>query len=142
VIGKEANTDSIAIKGKFEADLAAAMADVAGHALTMTLSKVGGDQIAQVTVPAQSWKINRYGTNLSYADKTGLALGGVTRVALHSRDGARYTVGLNAKNLDLDRSREPELVLSIAVADERYVSASGCQTNRRATRVVCRQKRR
>ncbi len=141
-IGKEPNTDTIAIKGKFEADFAAAMADVAGHALTMTLSKIGGDQIMQVTVPAQHWKINRYGTNLSFADKTGLTLGGVTRVVLHSRDGARYTVGLNAKHLDLDRSRERELVLSIAVADARYVSASGCQTNRKATRVVCRQKRR
>jgi hypothetical protein len=141
-IGKQPNTDTITIKGKFEADVAAAMADVAGHALTMTLAKVDGDQIVQVTVPASNWKINRFGTNLSYADKSGLALGGVTRVALQSRDGAHYTVSLSAKNLDLDRSREPELVLSIAVAGERYVSASGCQTNRRATRVVCRQKRR
>jgi len=141
-IGKTAGEDTIALKGRFDAVVAAAMSDVAGHALTMTLAKVGGDQITQVMVPPKNWKINRYGTNLSFADKTGLELGGVTRVALHSRDGARYTVALNAKHLDLDRSRERELVLSIAVADKLYVSASGCETNRRSTRVVCRQKKR
>jgi hypothetical protein len=142
VLGDAPNEDAITIKGKFEADVAAAMADVAGHALTMTLSKVTGDQIIQVTVPAQNWTINRWGTNLSFADKTGLLLGGVTRVSLHSRDGARYTVALSAKHLDLAGSRERELVLTIQVAEGRYVSASGCSTNRRATRVVCRQKRR
>jgi hypothetical protein len=96
----------------------------------------------QVVVPAKNWKINRNGTNLSFADKTGLQLGGVTRVALHSRNGARYTLALTAKHLDLDRSRERELVLSLAIAEELYVSASGCETNRRASRVVCRQKKR
>ena len=141
-IGKVANEDSIAIKGRFDSTAAPAMAEVAGHALTMTLSKVDGDQLMQVVVPAKNWKINRSGTSLGFADKTGRLLGGVTKVALHSRDGARYTLALNAAHLDLDRSREPELVLSIAVADERYVSASGCQTNRRADRVVCRQKTR
>jgi hypothetical protein len=95
----------------------------------------------QVVVPAQHWKINRNGTNLSFVDKTGTLLGGVTRVALHSRDGARYTLALAAKHLDLERSRQPELVLTIAVADQRYVSASGCSTNRRANRVSCRQKK-
>src|SRR5204862_5255107 len=103
--------------------------------------KVDGEQIMQVVIPAQNWKINRSGTSLSFADKTGLQLGGVTKVALHSRDGARYALALAATHLDLDRTRERELVLSIAVADGRYVSASGCATNRRATRVVCRQKR-
>jgi hypothetical protein len=141
-IGKTAGEDTIAVKGRFDAVAAAAMSEVAGHALTMTLAKVDGDQIMQVVVPAQNWKINRSGTNLSFADKAGLLLGGVTSVALHSRDGARYTLALTAKHLDLDRSRVPELVLSIAVADQRYVSASGCQTNRRANRVVCRQKKR
>jgi hypothetical protein len=141
-IGKVAHEDSIAIKGRFDATTAAAMADVAGHALTLTLSKVDGEQLLQVVVPATDWKINRSGTNLSYADKTGLALGGVTRVALHSRDGVRYTLALNAKHLDLDRSRERELVLAVAVTEERYVSASGCVTNRRGDRVVCRQKTR
>lgn len=141
-IGKVANEDSITIKGRFDSTSAAAMSDVAGHALTMTLAKVDGDQLMQVVVPAQNWKINRNGTSLGFADKTGQLLGGVTKVALHSRDGARYTLALNAAHLDLDRSREPELVLSIAVADERYVSASGCTTNRRANRVVCRQKTR
>lgn len=141
-IAKTAGEDSITVKGRFDAVTAAAMADVAGHALTMTLSKVDGDQIMQVLVPAENWKINRNGTNLTFADKTGLLLGGVTKVALHSRDGARYTLALNAKHLDLDRSRERELVLSIAVADELYVSASGCETNRRNNRVVCRQKKR
>jgi hypothetical protein len=141
-IGKVSGEDSITVRGRFESTTANAMADVAGHALTMTLSKVTGDQIVQVVVPAQHWKINRTGTSLSFADRNGLALGGVTRVALNSRDGARYTFALAAKHLDLERSREPELVLSIAVADERYVSANGCQTNRRANRVVCRLKKR
>jgi hypothetical protein len=108
----------------------------------MTLAKVDGDQIMQVLVPATHWKINRKGTSLSFTDKTGEMLGGVTKVSLYSRDGARYALTLNASHLDLARSRERELVLSIAVADERYVSASGCQTNRRANRVVCRQKKR
>jgi hypothetical protein len=141
-LGKEANEDAITAKGRFDADVAAAMSDVAGHALTVTLSKVDGDQLMQVVVPARNWKINRNATSLSFADKTGLLLGGVTSVALHSRDGARYTFGLTAKHLDLDRTRERELVLSVAVAEERYVSASGCETNRRATRVTCRQKKR
>jgi len=141
-MGKEANEDAITIKGRFDATAAAAMSDVAGHALTVTLSKVDGDQLMQVVVPAKNWKINRNGTSLSFADKSGLMLGGVTGVSLHSRDGARYTVGLTARHLDLERTREPELVLSIAVAEERYVSASGCATNRRGTRVVCRQKKR
>ena len=141
-LSKVANEDSIVIKGRFDATTAAAMSEVAGHALTMTLGKVDGDQLMQVVIPAQNWKINRSGTNLSYADKTGLALGGVTRVALHSRDGVRYTLALNAKHLDLDRSRERELVLSVGVTDELYVSASGCETNRRGDRVVCRQKKR
>jgi hypothetical protein len=141
-IGKTAQEDSIAVKGRFDSTVAAAMSDVAGHALTMTLSKVDGDQLMQVVVPAKNWKINRSGTNLAFVDKTGLLLGGVTKVALHSRDGARYTLALTAAHLDLDRSREPELVLSIAVADERYVSANGCAINRRANRVVCKQKKR
>ncbi len=141
-IGKVAREDSITVKGRFDGTMAAAMADVAGHALTMTLSKVDGDQLMQVVVPARNWKINRSGTNLTFVDKTGLTLGGVTKVMLHSRDGARYTLALSAAHLDLDRSRERELVLSIAVAGERYVSASGCETNRRANRVVCKQKKR
>ena len=141
-IGKAPNQDAIAVKGRFDSVVASAMTDVAGHALTMTLAKTDGEPLMQVVVPAQNWKINRGGTNLSFADKTGLLLGGVTKVALHSRDGARYTVALTAAHLDLARSRERELVLSIAVADERYVSASGCETNRSATRVVCRQKKR
>jgi hypothetical protein len=141
-MGKEANEDAITIKGRFDATAAAAMSDVAGHALTVTLSKADGDQLMLVEVPAKNWKINRNGTSLSFADKSGLMLGGVTGVSLHSRDGARYTVGLTARHLDLQRTREPELVLSIAVADERYVSASGCSTNRRGTRVTCKQKKR
>jgi hypothetical protein len=141
-MGKDANEDALTIKGRFDATAAAEMSDVAGHALTVTLSKADGDQLMQVVVPAKNWKINRNGTSLSFADKSGLMLGGVTGVSLHSRDGARYMVGLNARHLDLQRTREPELVLSIAVADERYVSASGCQTNRRGTRVVCKQKKR
>ena len=141
-IGKVAHEDTIAIKGRFDSTAAPAMADVAGHALTMTLSTVDGEQLMQVVVPARNWKINRSGTSLGFTDKTGQQLGGVTKVSLHSRDGARYTVALNAVHLDLDRSRAPELVLSIDVADERYVSANGCQTNRRANRVTCRQKTR
>lgn len=141
-MGKTTGEDSIAIKGHFDSVTAAAMSDVAGHALTMTLAKVDGDELVQVAVPAANWKINRSGTNLTFTDKTGLVLGGVTKVALHSRNGAHYTLTLNAKHLNLDRSRERELVLSIAVANELYVSASGCETNKRATRVVCRQKKR
>jgi hypothetical protein len=142
VIGKKANQDSIAMKGHFDSVVASAMSDVAGHPLTMTLGKTDGEQLMQVVVPAQNWKINRNGTNLSFTDKTGLLLGGVTKVVLHSRDGVHYTVALTAAHLDLDRSRERELVLSIAVDAERYVSASGCDTNRSATRVVCHQKTR
>ncbi len=142
VIGKSTQQDSIAVKGRFDSAVAAAMTDVAGKPLTMTLAKTDGEQLMQVVVPAKNWKINRNGTNLTFTDKTGLLLGGVTKVALHSRDGARYTVALSAAHLGLDGSRERELVLSIAVADERYVSASGCETNRAATRVVCRQKKR
>ncbi|MCC6766923.1 MAG: thrombospondin type 3 repeat-containing protein [Deltaproteobacteria bacterium] len=141
-IGKAAHEDSITIKGRFDAIAAAAMAEVAGQALTMTLAKTDGDQLMQVVVPARDWKMNRNGTSLSFADKTGQLLGGVKKVTLHSRDGARYTLALTAAHLDLERSRAPELVLSVAVASERYVSASGCQTNRRANRVVCRQKTR
>ena len=84
-------------------------------------------------MPAQNWKINRSGTSLSFADKTGALLGGVTRVTLHSRDGVRYTSHSPPSISTLDRNREPELVLSIAVADELYVSASGCETNRAPT---------
>lgn len=141
VIGKSRGEDSITVKGRFDSAVASALSEVAGHALTMTLGKLDGDQLMQVVVPAPNWKINRNGTNLSFVDKTGTLLGGVTRVALHSRDGARYTLAFAAKHLDLERSREPELVLTIAVADERYVSASGCSTNRRANRVSCRQKK-
>ncbi|MCC6848001.1 MAG: thrombospondin type 3 repeat-containing protein [Deltaproteobacteria bacterium] len=141
-IGKVAHEDAITIKGRFDAVAAAAMADVAGQALTMTLAKTDGDQLMQVIVPARHWKINRKGTSLSFADKTGELLGGVKKITLHSRDGARFTLALTAVHLDLERSRAPELVLSVAVADERYVSASGCQTNRRENRVVCRQKTR
>ncbi len=141
-IGKKANEDTITVKGRFDSAVAAAMSDVAGHALTMTLSNVNGDQLMQVVVPANRWKINRSGTSLTFADRTGLLLGGVTKVALHSRDGAQYTLAVGAAHLDLERSREHELVLAIAVSDERYVSASGCEMNRSATRVVCRQKKR
>ncbi|MEO6028406.1 MAG: matrixin family metalloprotease [Candidatus Binatia bacterium] len=141
-IGKVAHEDSIAIRGRFDATTAAAMSEVAGHALSMTLSKVDGDALMQLVIPAKNWKINRNGTNLSYADRAGAALGGVTRVGLHSRNGVSYTLSLNAKHLDLDRSRERELVLSIAVVDELYVSANGCETNKRGDRVVCRQKKR
>ena len=99
-IGKVAHEDSIAIKGRFDTTAAAAMSEVAGHALTMTLSKVDGDELMQLVIPAQHWKINRNGTNLSYADRAGAALGGVTRVGLHSRNGVSYTLSLNAKHLD------------------------------------------
>jgi hypothetical protein len=140
-IGKTRGEDSITLKGRFDAALASAMSDVAGHPLAMTLGTVDGAELMQAVVPAQHWKINRNGTNLSFTDKTGTLLGGVTKVTLHSRDGARYTLAFAARHLDLERSREPELVLTIAVADGRYVSASGCSTNRRANRVSCRQKK-
>ncbi|MEB2284599.1 MAG: matrixin family metalloprotease [Myxococcales bacterium] len=141
-IAKSAHEDSIAIKGRFDAVTAAAMAEIAGQALTVTLSKTDGDELMQVVIPARSWKINRNGTNLSFTDKTGRQLDGVKKISLHSRDGARYALTLTATHLDLERGRAPELALSITVASERYVSASGCQTNRRANRVVCRQKTR
>ena len=140
-ISKTRGEDSITVKGRFDAAVASAMSDVAGHPLTMTLGTVDGDDVMQATVPAQNWKINRTGTNLTFVDKTGTLLGGVTRVTLHSREGARYTLAFAAKHLDLERSRAPELVLSVAVAGGRYVSASGCSTNRRANRVSCRQKK-
>ncbi len=142
-IAKTPGEDTIAVRGRFDSLAARAMTDIAGHALTMTLSKVDGDELMQVVVPGSNWKINRKGTGLSFADKTGLKLGGVTKVTLAARNGgAEYTLALTAKHLDLDRSRERELVLSIGVADEVYVSANGCQTNRRANRVYCRQKTR
>src|SRR6185369_7749367 len=37
VIGKTRGEDSITVKGRFDAAVASAMSDVAGHALTMTL---------------------------------------------------------------------------------------------------------
>jgi len=140
-IGKIRGADGITVKGRFDATVASALSDVAGHPLAMTLATVDGDELMHAVVPAQHWKINRNATNLSFVDKSGTLLGGVTRVTLHSRNGMRHTLTFAAKHLDLERSREPELVLSLAVADQRYVSASGCSTNRRANRVTCRQKK-
>jgi len=141
-MGKHSAQDSITVHGRFDATVASSMAEIAGQALTMTLARTGGDTVTQVAVPSSNWNINRSGTSLSYVDKSGAPLGGVTRVALHSRDGRRYTVALTAKNLDLSGTRAPELVLSLAIADELYVSASGCAVNRSATHVTCRQKTR
>src|SRR5262249_1683249 len=95
-MGKAASEDSITGRGHFASVPAPAMTAVAGHALPRTLSKTDGDQVMQVGVPAAQWKINRRATGLSFTDKTGVLLGGVTKVALHSRDGARYTVSITA----------------------------------------------
>lgn len=140
--GRRRGHDAITIRGRFDAAVAGGMWQVVGQGLAMTLGKTDGDVIAKVSVPAGNFAINRGGTNLSFADKTGAQLSGVTRVGLHSREGSTYRFALSAKNLDLERSRERELVLSLGVGDERYISASRCSTNRSATRVICHPKNR
>ncbi len=141
VFGRRSGEDSLNLRGSFEATSARSMRDIAGEAVTMTLTRPGGEVVLQATIPAGLWRSNRSETRLVFSDPSGTVLGGLTQVSIRSRDGVHYALVAAAKNLDLARSRGPELVLALEVAAERYVSASGCQLNARATRMRCRQQR-
>jgi len=120
----------------------ATMSEIAGEPVGLNLYNADGEAVLQVVVPAGNWKSNRRGTRLVFKDRTGELLGGVTRVTLISRDGVNFRLSVSAKNLDLSDSIGPELTMTLEIADEAYVSASGCETNRRATRMRCEQKTR
>lgn len=141
--GRKPETDRMGVAGVFAATVAGTtMGEIAGQPVTMSLFNALGEAVLSATVPAGNWKINGRGTRLVFKDRSGEVLGGVTRVTLRSRNGVEFKFSAAAKNLDLSDSLGPELTMTLEIADEAYVSASGCETNRRATRMRCAQKRR
>jgi hypothetical protein len=84
---------------------------------------------------------SRNGKSLVFRDLDGTLAGGITRIALHSRDGIHYDVTLSAKNLDLTGSDRATLQVSLALDLGDVVGLGSCTTNRHRTRVSCRQPR-
>jgi hypothetical protein len=136
-----ADDDSLTISGRFDANVAGTMTAVAGQPLTLALSDPDGNVILSVTIPAGNWTPNRPGTHLVFKDATGTLLSGLTRVSLRSRDGVHYKLSVAARHLDLAGAHAPELVIGVDAAGESYLSASGCTSNPRGTRVSCKQKK-
>jgi hypothetical protein len=137
----QAKDDRLGLSGKFTATTAGTMTDIAGQPVTITVSDRDGNTIMTVTIPAGSWTSNRSGTQLSFRDKTGSLLGGLTRTTVRSRDGVHYALSASAVHCDLQGGDAPGLTITIDVAGSSYVSASDCRANRRGTRVYCRQRR-
>ena len=136
-----ASDDKFRMNGTFVAAAASSLSDLAGQPLGISVSDPEGYVMVQVAVPAGYWTSNLSGTKLVFRDSTGTLLGGLTRVVLRSRNGIDYAFAATAKNLDLAAGGAPDLAVALESDGQTYVGASPCKTNRRATRVICRQER-
>jgi hypothetical protein len=141
-VDKKIDRDSLNMYGNFEAKTGnMSMSEIAGNAVTITVSAPDGGVVVHETVPGGHWTSNKRGTRLVYRDRKGV-LGGLTAVTLASRDGgSAYTFSAAAGGLDLSGGRESELEVELLIGGDTYVSASGCSMNSRATRVRCKQKK-
>jgi hypothetical protein len=133
--------DRLTLHGRFTVTSARSMTDIAGQPVTLTLGGDDGTALLQLTVPSGSWVPNRRGTSLVFRDLGGVLAGGITRVALRSRDGVHYDVTVKAKNLNLAGSDLPMLRVGLDLDVGNAVGLGRCTTNRRGTRVTCQQPR-
>jgi Matrixin len=141
-LGRDTNDDRLSLDGTFSAASAQmTLGDIAGQPVTLTIYNASGDVVLNVTVPGDLWRSNRRGTQLVFKDRSGTVLGGVTRITLRSRDGTNYRLTLAAKSLDLSDSIGPELTVMLDIANDVFVSASDCETNRANTRMRCERQR-
>jgi len=139
--GRRGAGDRLQVKGSFNPTAAGSvLGEIAGQPVRMSLFNSVGERILDVTIPAGNWKANRRGTRLMFKDRSGQQFGGLTRVTLNSKRGPTFQFSAAAKNLDLSGSVGPELTMTLEIADDAYVSAQGCETNRRATRMRCSQR--
>ncbi len=130
--------DTLTMAAKLDAGVGTTSVDeIMGQPVTLILSDSDNNPIVELAIPGDAWKVNRRRTALAFRDRTGLLLGGLTRVKLRSRDGVRYHFTATAKNLDLEGSAAPELMITLDMGGRDYVSASGCESNRAATRISC-----
>ena len=143
VFGRDpaADDDRLTVRGRFTAASARALSDIAGQPFILTLADTTGTVLFQTSVPSANWTANRRGTQLSFRDFAGELLGGLTRVTLRSHDGVRYDVTVTGKHLALAGSDLPALRVGVGVDPATYVGLGDCTTNRRRTRVSCRQPR-
>jgi hypothetical protein len=133
--------DKLTLHGRFTVTSARSMTDIAGQPVTLSLGDTTGPALLQVTVPSGSFVTSRNGKSLVFRDLDGALAGGITRVALRSRDGIRYDITLSAKSLDLTGTDRATLQVSLALDVGDVVGLGSCTTNRHRTRVNCHQPR-